>query len=115
MSVLSHLKGRDTFMSDSASFRRVYEDHLELIRARTDTQKIPVNGKQLDVHQFNWIGLLNELGQPQSQHWFIIRLNNSANWVQIPKDMGVVLVPNAKYIASLYSVHVSSTRNARTI
>lgn len=115
LTILNHFQGLNGFMSDNEAFRRVYEDHLELLRVRPDTAQMPVTEKQLDVHQYNWIGLLKELNIPQNMHWFTIRLNNSANWSDIPKDMRVVLYPNPKFIQSLFSTHVSTSKNRRTV
>lgn len=115
ITVANSFQGRQGFMSDLESFRQVYEDHLELIRARDDTTRLPVSGKQLDVHQFNWIGLLNELQVPQNLHWFTMRLNDSSNWSDLSKDLVSVAVPSATYIRALYSTHISTARNKRTV
>lgn len=115
LSIVDNLPGLNGLMSDNESFRRVYEDHLEIIRKDPKTTETAVSGKQLEVHRFNWIGLLNELKIPQELHWFTIRLNNSANWTDLDESMQIVLVPDFAFIKYLYSSHVSVGRNKRIV
>lgn len=115
LSIVSYLPGLGGLMSDNESFRRVFEDHLELIRQDPKTTEIAVSGKQLEVHRFSWRGLLDELKVPLELQWFTVRLNNSANWTDLREDLRVVLVPDLSYIKYLYSSHVSVGRNKRVV
>lgn len=101
ITVTKQLKGLQGYMSDDPAFRRVYEDHLEIIRKDPKTQEVQVTGKQLEIHRFSWIGLLTELKIAPELHWFVVRLNNAANWTDLKEDISIILVPDISYIRYL--------------
>lgn len=115
ISITRQLEGLNGYMSDDEAFRRVYEDHLEIIRNDSKTQEVQVTGKQLEIHRFSWIGLLTELKIPPEMFWFVIRLNNASNWTDLSEDIKIVLVPDGAYIKYLYSTFKSSAKNVRTV
>lgn len=107
MTIRNYIDTPSVKMSDDESFRRVFEDHLTFFKTHSNTIKLPVTDMQLHVFEFSWIGLLNELGIQGDMHWFVIRLNGGESFVDVPKEMDHVLVPEAARIKTMYSTHIS--------
>lgn len=107
MTIRGFLTNASVRMSDSESFRKVFEDHITYFKEHSGTVNIPVTQMQLYIYEGSWIGLLNELGVGSDMHWFVIRLNGGESFVDVPKDIENILVPDSSRIKSMYAIHTS--------
>ncbi len=107
MTIRNYLDNPSVRMSDDESFRKVFEDHITYFKDQPTTLTIPVTDMQLYVYEFSWIGLLNELGVNAGIHWFVIRLNGGESYIDVPKGIDHILLPDAARIKTMYSTHIS--------
>lgn len=107
MTVLGVLIGAEPKMSDDEGFRTVFEDHLTFFKKEGNFEVRQVSAMNLYVHNFSWIGLLNELGVSHDMHWFTIRLNGGESLYDTPTVGSVLLVPNPARLRAMYTTHIS--------
>jgi hypothetical protein len=90
---------RDDF--NTPAFRNMIEDHLTWLINHPMTQSTPVTAHQVDVYDFDWIGLLNALRIIPDLHWITIRMNGGNSYTDVPQDLRKVLVPDITTIQNL--------------
>lgn len=94
----------------SHSFKIVIEDHLEYFRNHPTTTSLTVTGRDLNVYEFDWIGLLTSMRIASELHWIVIRLNGGMSYTDVPQDLVGVLVPDLTEFRNLIQMHTSSRK-----
>lgn len=95
---------------DSPAFRAVIEDLLSWLITHPTTITLPVNAHQVDVYDFDWTGLLNDMQVPVDYHHITLRMNGGMSLTDIPQDLRTLLVPSASTIQNLVTFVSSSKK-----
>lgn len=90
----------DTYV-DSPLFRNLIEDHLTWLINHANNSVKPVTAHQIEVYDFDWIGLLRELQISPDLHYATIRMNGGKSFTDIPSDLRSLKVPGANVIQNL--------------
>lgn len=89
---------------DTAEFRVIIEDFLELLKVDISTEMKPIPSYVYFKSRFDWIGLLNDLGIHKDIHWTTIRMNGGMSYTDVPKDLSMILVPSVDKITQMASI-----------
>lgn len=95
---------------DDPAFRAVLEDMLSWLIVHPSTITKAVTAHQVEVYDFDWIGLLNSLRIPVDLHWITIRMNGGNSLSDVPKDLRTIKVPDNSIIQNLVMLNASSKR-----
>ncbi len=95
---------------DNPQFRAMLEDHLTWLINHEQTTVIPVTAHQIDVYDYDWIGLLQILNVPADLHWITIRMNGGMSLTDVPQDLRSLRVPDYNTVQKLIALNGSSKR-----
>ena len=104
-----------TFPGDAFNtekFRNMIEDHLSWLINHPSTRMQNISAHQVDVFDFDWIGLLNDAKVQPDLHWTTIRMNGGTSFTDVPPDLRSILVPDYTVIQNLIMLD-SSTKKAK--
>ena len=71
---------------------------------------IAVTAHQIDVYDFDWIGLLMALNIPVDMHWLTIRMNGGMSLTDVPALMRTMLVPSYDLLQNFIMLNTSNVR-----
>ncbi len=93
---------------DSLAFKNIIEDHLSWLIDHATTQTITVTAHQINVYEFDWIGLLTTLDvHPDLMHT-TIRMNGGMSLTDVPLMLRALKVPDYTLLQN-FIVLISST------
>jgi hypothetical protein len=95
---------------DDVNFKNVLEDHLSWFINHPNTSVIPVTAHQIEVYDFDWIGLLQNLKIPSDLHWLVIRMNDGMSLTDVPSLLRALKVPDYNVVQNLVILHTSTKR-----
>lgn len=95
---------------DDPAFRAVIEDLLTWLINQPSTLTKAVTAHQIEVYDFDWIGILNALRIPADLHWITIRMNGGNSLTDVPADLRSIKVPDPSLIQNLVMLNASSKR-----
>lgn len=86
---------------DSPDFKNIIEDHLTWLINLPSNEVKTVTAHQIEVYDFDWIGLLLALGIDANRHYATIRMNGGNSLTDVPKDLRSLRVPQLNVIQNL--------------
>ncbi|MNU19683.1 hypothetical protein D3C71_79160 [compost metagenome] len=89
-------------------FRNVIEDHMTILRARSDSMTKMVEPGRAYKYEADYYGLLQFLEVPTALHWVTLRMNGYTSPMQYDGVGVTVLVPNPDVIEQMRSSHMST-------
>lgn len=95
---------------DDPVLRAMLEDHLTWLINHESTNTQAVTAHQVDVYDFDWIGLLTAIGVEPDLHWITIRMNGGMSLTDVPQNLRSVRVPSLSVVQNLISLSSSSKR-----
>ncbi|BAW19250.1 hypothetical protein [Ralstonia phage RP12] len=95
---------------DDPAFRAVLEDLLTWLINHPSTTTMAVTAHQIEVYDFDWIGLLNDLNISSDLQWITIRMNGGNSLSDVPQNMRSIKVPDQALIQNLVMLSASSKR-----
>ncbi len=95
---------------DDVDFKNVLEDHLTWFINHPTTNIVPVTAHQVEVYDFDWIGLLRNLNIPSDLHWLVIRMNGGMSLTDIPLTLRALKVPDYDVVQNLVILNASTKR-----
>jgi hypothetical protein len=95
---------------DDVDFKNVLEDHLSWFINHQSTVVVPVTAHQIEVYDFDWIGLLRDLNIPADLHWLVIRMNDGKSLTDVPVMLRALKVPDYTVVQNLVMLHTSTKR-----
>jgi hypothetical protein len=95
---------------DTPEFRNVIEDHLTWLINHQGTGSKAVTAHQIEVYDFDWIGLLQALRIPADLHWIVIRMNGGTSLTDVPQELRSVLIPDQSVVQNLVLLNASTKR-----
>lgn len=95
---------------DNPEFWSVIEDHLTWLINHPRTKPVQVTAHQVEVYDFDWIGLLTNLQIPIDIHRVVIRMNGGMSLTDVPSELRVLLVPDTSIVQNLLMLHSSTKR-----
>lgn len=104
-----------TFPGDpfnTEEFRNMIEDHLSWLINHPTTRTLTVTAHQVDVYDFDWIGLLNNVKVQPDLHWITIRMNGGTSFTDVPSNLRAILMPDYTIIQNLIMLN-SSTKKTK--
>lgn len=96
---------------DSPLFRNLIEDHLTWLAQHPSNSVRAVSAHQIEVYDFDWVGLLSALGIDPNLHYAVIRMNGGKSLTDVPHNLRSVKVPDIKIIQNLLLLS-KGTKNA---
>lgn len=97
---------------DSLAFKSLIEDHLTWLIAHPSTTTIPVTANQIEVYDFDWLGLLTALNLPSELFHTIIRMNGGMSLTDVPPYLRSLKVPSGDILRNFISL-ISSTKKVK--
>lgn len=97
----------------SQAFRQVIEDHLEYIRADSNTELVDIDPHSGHKGHGDLISVLNDYRVDPSLHWVIMRLNGYTSPLEYDRNHLTLLVPTQSLIDGLLRVHRVNRKLAR--
>lgn len=104
--------GSASAVYDSPEFKTIIEDHLSWLLSLESTRPVSVTPHQIEVYDFDWIGLLQALRVPIDLHWIVIRMNGGMSLTDVPNDLRAVYVPEINVISNLMMLNNSGKGTA---
>lgn len=95
---------------NTPEFRNMIEDHLSWLINHPTTQTITVSAHQVDVFDFDWLGLLTDLNIIADLHWVTIRMNGGTSYTDVPQELRQLLVPDSSVIQNLIMLNNSKKK-----
>lgn len=95
---------------DDPAFRAILEDHLTWLINHDGTNTKPVTAHQVDVFDFDWIGLLQDLSVPADLHWITIRMNGGKSLTDVPQSLRALRVPSTSALQNLVQLSASTKK-----
>lgn len=95
---------------DTPEFRNIIEDHLTWLLNHPNNITKPVTAHQVDVYDFDWIGLLRSLDIPANLHFVVIRMNGGISLTDVPSDLRSLRIPDLAVIQNLVTLSSSSKK-----
>lgn len=95
---------------DDPGFRNLLEDHLTWLINHESTSVVGVTAHQIEVFDFDWIGLLSELSIPTELHWIVIRMNGGVSLTDLPSDLRFLRIPSSDVIQNLVMINSSTKK-----
>lgn len=95
---------------DDPRFRSILEDHLTWLINHGSTTTVPVTAHQIEVYDFDWVGLLYALNIPSDMHWITIRMNGGKSLTDVPIDLRSLKVAEQSVIQNLVMLNASTKR-----
>jgi hypothetical protein len=95
---------------DTPEFRNIIEDHLTWLINHQATSSRAVTAHQIEVYDFDWIGLLQTLLVPADLHWIVIRMNGGISLTDVPQELRSILIPDYSVIQNLVLLNASTKR-----
>lgn len=95
---------------DDPNFRAMLEDLLSWLIDHTQTTTVTVTAHQIEVYDFDWIGLLQDLRIPNDLHWVTIRMNGGKSLTDLPQDLRALKVPDPSVLQNLVMLNASSKK-----
>jgi hypothetical protein len=102
-----------TFPGDpfnTEEFRNMIEDHLSWLITHPNTRTIAISAHQVDVFDFDWIGLLNDAKIQPDLHWTTIRMNGGTSFTDVPPNLRSLQVPDYTVIQNLIMLNSSTKK-----
>lgn len=93
---------------DTVYFKNIIEDHLSWLIAHPSTNTLPVTAHQVNVYEFDWIGLLSNLNVQPNLFHTVIRMNGGMSYTDVPPLLRAIKVPDPTILQSLVTL-ISST------
>lgn len=95
---------------DDVDFKNVLEDHLTWFIDHPNTTVLPVTAHQVEVYDFDWIGLLRALSIQSDLHWLVIRMNGGKSLTDLPTTLRALKVPDYNVVQNLVMLNSSTKR-----
>ena len=95
---------------DDVDFKNILEDHLSWFIEHPNTSVLPVTAHQVEVYDFDWIGLLNTLNIQSDLHWLVIRMNGGKSLTDVPINLRALKVPDYSVVQNLVILNSSTKR-----
>lgn len=95
---------------DDPNFRKIIEDHLTWLINHPNNSSKQVTAHQVEVYDFDWIGLLQELNIPSDLHYVIIRMNGGISLTDLPSDLRALKIPDYAVIQNLVTLNSSTKK-----
>jgi hypothetical protein len=95
---------------DTTEFRNIIEDHLTWLINHPNNTSHPITAHQVDVYDFDWIGLLNSADIPADLHFVVIRMNGGISLTDVPHDLRSLRVPDLAIVKNLVTLSSSSKK-----
>lgn len=95
---------------DDVVFKNILEDHLSWFINHNSTTILPVTAHQVEVYDFDWIGLLRALNIPSDLHWLVIRMNDGMSLTDVPTTLRALRVPDYSVVQNLVMLNASTKR-----
>ncbi len=95
---------------DDVDFKNVLEDHLSWFIDHPNTNVFPVTAHQIEVYDFDWIGLLRNLNIQSDLHWLVIRMNGGKSLTDVPASLRALKVPDYDVVQNLVMLNSSTKR-----
>ncbi len=95
---------------DDVDFKNVLEDHLSWFIDHPNTSVFPVTAHQVEVYDFDWIGLLKDLNIQSDLHWLVIRMNGGKSLTDVPLTLRALKVPDYSVVQNLVILNSSTKR-----
>ena len=86
---------------DSPLFRNLIEDHLSWLMQHPSNSVRIVTAHQIDVYDFDWIGLLAALKIDPNLNYAVIRMNGGKSFTDVPHNLRSIKVPDIRIIQNL--------------
>lgn len=97
-----------TNIFDTVAFKNIIEDHLTYLLTHPNTITIPVTAHQVNVYEFDWIGLLASLNiQPNLRHT-VIRMNGGSSFSDVPELLRSLRVPDLTILQNIATLIAST-------
>lgn len=103
-------KNPSSSIFDDPNFKNILEDHLTWLIEHGSTTTIPVTAHQVEVYDFDWIGLLFALNIHTDLHWVTIRMNGGKSLTDLPNSLRSLKVPDHGVIQNLVMLNSSTKR-----
>lgn len=87
------------------AFRRVLEEHLQLIKARPENRLTTITPLQALRYKGDFYGLLAELQVPDYMKWITMRANSLIAPGDASEDLASVLLIDPQYVRRIYNTH----------
>lgn len=95
---------------DNPDFRNILEDHLDWLINHPNTHVLPITAHQIEVYDFDWIGLLDTVNIQRDMHWIVIRMNGGKSLTDVPQSLRALIVPDYSVIQNLVMLNSSTKR-----
>lgn len=83
-------------------FRRVFEDHLSIVRRSPETTLVGVEPPGIVQHyKGDFYGLLVYMNVVPHMQWYFLRINGLSNPLDYDGIQTEIIIPDTKYIESL--------------
>lgn len=102
--ILSTIDNSGPSIYYTASFRRMLEDHLLVMRSMTTNtirQITEDNWASLNRYVGDFYGFLTELGYSRQYHWTILRLNGFRSRFELNLGLQQLILPDWDYVDKL--------------
>lgn len=101
-------RNTSTDIFDSIAFKNIIEDHLTWLINHPTTQTETVTAHQINVYNFDWIGLLVALNINPDLFHTTIRMNGGMSLTDVPPMLRALKVPDYTLLQN-FIVLISST------
>lgn len=109
-SIENLIKSVSSDMNDTVEFKNLIEDHLTFLINHPGNSVINVTAHQIEVYDFDWIGLLMDLQIAPNLFYAIIRMNGGNNLTDVPKELRSLRIPNPSVIQNLETLSLGVKR-----
>lgn len=108
MSVLRRARDAGEASYQTRLFRRVVEDHLDLIKTRAISKTEIPTPQQFGKYRGDFYGLLIELGVKEQFHWITLRVNGLHSPADYVDENLLISIINPSYIKTIVDKHLST-------
>jgi len=90
------------------SFRRFLESYISYFKSLSTTLMITVNPHDVLKYRGDFYGLLDTFNIERPYHWFIMRLNNINDPLEVPETLDGILIPDLSKVSKLKQLYSST-------
>lgn len=112
MSILSNAYTSGDSVYYTESFRAVFEDHLEFLRAAATTVTHVINPEDAYMYRHRPYQFLTDRYQVEKQfHWYVLRLTGLTSPEEFDENIRQIRVPAWDFIRTLASNHQTVSKS----
>ncbi len=105
MALTDALNVTDSAGYHEPAFRRVLEEHLNIIKNLDANRVVTVSPMQALRYKGDFYGLLNELDVPDYLKWITLRVNGFISPGDSHEQVAALTIVDQQYIRRLYNTH----------